>query len=129
MFTNVVANLSVCLARLGRYADQDTWATKVAQISSAEFTGFAEVQLTYSLALGHAMRNRPVQALDMIAHVQERLVGRIPGWIRQAWALWKADILFISGKRLDALRTAEEVLEASSTLLLSFIRRPFRAMA
>src|SRR5262249_19213209 len=62
MCTNVIANLSLCLARLGKYAEQGVWAAKASSFAGPEFTGFAEVQLTYSLALGYAMQNRPLQA-------------------------------------------------------------------
>lgn len=122
---NILANLSLCLARLGRYDEQKELAPRVPQMRGAELTDFADVLLTYSLALGHAMRNQPQQALGAISYLETRLVGRIPKWMMQAWSLWKADILYICGKKAEAIREADSAIGASPTLYARSFAGPF----
>ena len=72
--------------------------------------------MAYAVALGHAMRRQPARALEAIGLVDMKLQGRIPAWILQAWSFWKADILFISGKRTEAFRTAQAGFGADNVL-------------
>ncbi len=125
IMTNVVANLTLCLGRLGRYAEQSDWVEKLSQSRGTELTGFAEVQLTYALALGHAIRNRPQAALESVERLETRLVGRIPDWIRQAWLLWKADILHICGRKQEALKAASQAIGAAPKLYTPSFAGPF----
>ncbi len=122
---NILANLSLCLARLGRYDEQNELAERVPQVRGAELTDFADVLLTYSLALGYGMRNQPQRALDAVSYLETRLVGRIPNWMVQAWSLWKADILFICGKRAEATRVAENTIGKNPTLYARAFAGPF----
>jgi tetratricopeptide (TPR) repeat protein len=109
--SRIAGNLAVCLGRLGRYSEQLQLATTAPRPIGPEFSGFFEVQLAYSTASAHAMRQRFDLAVEAINSLEARLVGPIPKWIHQAWSLWKADILHISKRPGEAVACAREALE------------------
>jgi DNA-binding SARP family transcriptional activator/tetratricopeptide (TPR) repeat protein len=117
--SRIAGNLAVCLGRLGRYGEQLQIASKAPPPSGPDFAGFCEIQLAYSIASAHAMRQRYDLAVQALTSLDARLVGPIPEWIRQAWSLWKADVLNVSKRRGDALECAREAIERNAFKLLS----------
>jgi hypothetical protein len=51
---------------------------------------------------------RPDEASQVIDDLDRRLRGPLPSWMKQAWLLWKADLLLCAGRSEDASKTAEE---------------------
>src|SRR5439155_4991409 len=92
------------------YADQLYWVSVARGCMGPESRGYLDVQLTYSMAFAHAMLGRPDLALDATAQLEARLQER-SHWLSQSWALWKADLLLLCGRRTEALNTALEELE------------------
>jgi hypothetical protein len=74
--------------------------------------------LTYSTAFAHAMLGQPNLAIDAITLLERGLSTQLP-WLVQACALWKADLLLLSGRRNEALEAAVQELERNSCSLLS----------
>jgi DNA-binding SARP family transcriptional activator/tetratricopeptide (TPR) repeat protein len=106
----ITANLAICLGRLGRYYEQDALLSRRTNVRNPELTGFSEIQTAYATALGLALRGKTQQAVDAVTAVGERLTGSVPIWMMQAWMLWKADVLLITGKRHEAHQSAREAL-------------------
>jgi hypothetical protein len=65
------------------------------------------------------MTGRVPPALEAIAKMNARLLGPIPAWILQAWALWKSDLLYLCNQRAEALDNARLSLRAESLALHS----------
>jgi hypothetical protein len=51
--------------------------------------------------------------------VGQMLFGGLPDWIRQLWHLQKADVLWLTGKHSEAIRSASAAIELSGGQLLS----------
>lgn len=116
---NIMGNMALCCGRLGRYSEQLEWACKAPLTNSPDFAGFVEIQVGYSQAFAHAMRERIDLALKAISDLESRLVGPIPVWMLQAWSLWKADLLLLCKQRSEAIATAQTALREQSFVLHS----------
>jgi len=117
--TLAIGNIALCCGRLGRYSDQLNWACRAPMVTSADFAGFVEIQLAYSQALAHTMRGRPDLALPIMTALDHRLLGPVPPWILQAWALWKADLLLLCKQRQEAMAIARNALVSEEFALRS----------
>jgi tetratricopeptide (TPR) repeat protein len=118
----MAGNLSLSYGRLGMYDTQLYWLTRAPRPWGAEFGGFVEVQLAYSRGLAHGMRGRTGEISRAIEEVEGRMNCVLPDWLRQAWQLWKADLLLLAGRRNDARETARESLDrfGQAPLSMSF---------
>ena len=63
-----------------------------------------------SQAFAHAMRGRPDLALPIMTALDHRILGAVPPWMLQAWALWKADLLVLCKQRQEAVAMARDAL-------------------
>ncbi len=118
LITSVAGNLALDCSRLGRHDSQETWLSQIPP-SKAEFAGFVEVQIVYLTALNHIHKNRHDKADEVMTYLESRLVGVIPGWLGQIWSFYKADVLWLMGRRAEALRTAGQELKKTLDHLLS----------
>jgi DNA-binding SARP family transcriptional activator/tetratricopeptide (TPR) repeat protein len=116
---NIMGNIALCCGRLGRYSEQLEWACKAPLTNGPDFAGFVEIQVAYSQAFAHAMRERIDLALKAVSDLESRLVGPIPAWMLQAWSLWKADLLLLCKQRSEAMATAQTALREQSFVLHS----------
>ena len=119
MIATIMGNLAICLGRLGHYDEQVRVGSNAPQPWGAEFGGFIEIQLAYCQALAHAMRGSREKTELIVRKLEERLCGKLPLWVSQAWGLWKADLMLLVGNREVALEIAEQVLRAHDMKLLS----------
>lgn len=110
--------MALCCGRLGQYADQLHWVSVARSCMGSASQGYLDVQLTYSMAFAHAMLGRPDLAVDATTRLDGRLAGQ-SHWLVQSWALWKADLLLLSGRRTEALDTALRELDRNAFSLLS----------
>jgi DNA-binding SARP family transcriptional activator/tetratricopeptide (TPR) repeat protein len=115
----IAGNLALCCVRLGRYADQIQWASRAMTSAAPELSGYTEIQLAYSTALAHALSGRADQAMRVASDLEPRLVGTWPAWMHQAWTLWKADVLHLSGHHMDAVLIAHGGLDGDHFQLKS----------
>lgn len=115
----VAGNISLCHGRLGNYEEQLRWASKAPAFTSSKSNDFLEIQITYSSAFAHAMLGRPDLALPAIQALQQRLLGDLPGWMVQAWGLWRADLLLLCGMEEEASSAAYQTLAKDDFALLS----------
>jgi DNA-binding SARP family transcriptional activator/tetratricopeptide (TPR) repeat protein len=106
----ISGNMALCYGRLGRYADQLAWAAKAELTPMADFAGFSEIQWAYNQAFAHAMMGSTNLALATIKSLDARLTGPIGGWVLQAWALWRADLLLLCKQRCEAVASARSGL-------------------
>jgi DNA-binding SARP family transcriptional activator/tetratricopeptide (TPR) repeat protein/type II secretory pathway predicted ATPase ExeA len=106
----VVANLALCLARLGRFNELDSLLETRIEFRAAEVCGFHEIQIMYATALGYASRGQGKLACDTVSGAEVRFSAPLPAWMVRAWTLWKADVLMIAGKREEAHAVAEGVV-------------------
>jgi DNA-binding SARP family transcriptional activator/tetratricopeptide (TPR) repeat protein len=121
-----VGNIALCYGRLGDYAQQFMWAEKAPPFASADFAGYIEIQLAYVKAFAMALQNRRSDACAIVEALDNRLVGPVPPWMIQAWAMWKADLLLICGERTLATANARQALvDSEYRLLKSSFAGPF----
>jgi hypothetical protein len=104
----IYGNLAVCYGRLGDYEEQLRFSSAAPRPWGAEFGGLVELQIAYSQALALIVLGRLDEASGVIDNLDGRLRGSLPAWMRQAWFLWKADLLLCGGRTTEAFRTAEE---------------------
>ncbi len=116
---NIIGNIALCCGRLGRYSEQLEWAFKAPLANGPDFAGFVEMQVAYSQAFAHAMRERADLAFNAMSNLELRLVGPIPAWMLQAWSLWKADLLLLCKQRAAAVLTARASMQEHSHVLHS----------
>jgi DNA-binding SARP family transcriptional activator/type II secretory pathway predicted ATPase ExeA len=112
------ANMALCCGRLGRYADQLHWVSLARGCIGSASQGYLESMLMYSTAFAHAMLGRPSFAVAAITGIERTPSTQSP-WLVQACALWKADLLLMSGHRMEAIDTALQELQRNSFCLLS----------
>ena len=104
----IFGNLAICYGRLGDYEEQLRFSTAAPRTWGAEFGGLVELQIVYCQALSLIVLGRPDEASEVIDDLDRRLRGPLPSWMKQAWLLWKADLLLCAGRSEDASKTAEE---------------------
>src|SRR5205823_2390481 len=97
---------------LNRAKDVPGWHT-------GGFTGFPELQITYSIAAAYALLNRKGEALDAINRQECRLPAHVPEWVTQAWSLWKADVLAFAEQWTESVSVARSALSDHSFTLQS----------
>lgn len=105
---SIVGNLAMCYGRLGDYSEQLSLSLTAPRTWGAEFGGLVELQLTYCQALSLIVLGRSTEGLEAVYNLDTRLHGRLPIWMRQAWALWKADLLLCADKHREARVAAEQ---------------------
>jgi len=119
LMRGVGGNLVLCCNRLGKYDDQAAWLKQLPPAKSADFSVIVEMQLAFLTALGHLHAGRVDLADEAVATLDRKLGIGTPRWAAQSWAFRKADLLWLTGRRAEALRIAGEELNTSSRTLLS----------
>jgi len=76
----------------------------------SDFADWSDIQLTYSIALVHAMNGRISRATNAICTLEAKLPPQLPDSIAQRWLLWKADILMLAGLKVEAQETAKRAV-------------------
>jgi tetratricopeptide (TPR) repeat protein len=115
----VVGNLAMCCWRLGRYSDQLYWLSQCPKSRSTEFEGLVDLQLAYFSALALMNRGERVKATEIMEALGARFVGNFPRWMYQAWNFQKSDVLWLTGRHSEAIRTATAELDSSGGRLLT----------
>lgn len=115
----VSANIAVCFARLGLYGEDLDWARRGLAERHRIFGGLAEANAYYAASLAHAMLGKNNEANTMIQELDSRLPESSPPWIKQAWLLYKADLLLLEGQPNDALQCGALALRDHSFRLAS----------
>ena len=120
---SMAGNLSLSYGRLGNHALQLEWASRAPDPWGAEFGGFIEVQLAYNRGVAQAMRGKPELIVEAISKLEARMECPLPEWIQQAWQLWKADLVMLTGRRSEALGIAKAAVTrfGSAPLVSSFV--------
>lgn len=119
----ITGNLLLCYCRLGQYETALSCANAGFEGLGAEALGLTELQLAYGAGISSAMRGRPSDALAAIDRIDRRPIAISARWMRQAWLLWKADVLYLCKRRGEALNAAKEAtaLSEDQPLSMSFI--------
>jgi tetratricopeptide (TPR) repeat protein len=119
----MAGNLSLSYCRLGDYDRQFEWANRAPDPWGAEFGGFVEVQLAYYKGVAQAMTGRSEVIAEIITGLEARMECALPEWIQQAWQLWKADLVMLTGRKSDALAIAKGAVTrfGSAPLVTSFV--------
>jgi hypothetical protein len=97
----------------------DALLAKPSELKNPEFGGFFEIQTTYARALSLALRERRQHAVEALGELDGRFTEAVPNWMRQAWGLWKADVLLIIGRRQEALGVAQNAVGKPTPQLCS----------
>jgi DNA-binding SARP family transcriptional activator len=105
------ANLALAYGRLGRFEDQLAFAEAVPSVVDSELTPWRDIQLAFSKAFAHAMLGRVAKAKSVIEEFDARLGPDIESSYMQRWLLWKADVLMVSGLRVEARLAASGAVE------------------
>jgi tetratricopeptide (TPR) repeat protein len=119
-------NLALCYGRLGRYEDQFNCASDTLRFCQDHRMDYTEVQLISSLASALAALGRLDGMWAVVAECDERIKAGVEPYLRQAWQLWKADVLATAGILDEALQVGSEaVLFYDMKLLCSALAGPF----
>jgi len=116
--THSAAQVALCYCRLGQYSTVLEWTNK-AQITSVEFSGYIEIQSAYYSALAYNFCGKPELATATIIALDSRVPDSAPHWLRQAWYLFKADILYITGQQQTAISLAKDGIGRRTPVLHS----------
>jgi DNA-binding SARP family transcriptional activator/tetratricopeptide (TPR) repeat protein len=119
LVTVLTGNLMLYLVRLGRYEEQLECARDLPGWHTSDFSGFSELQITFSIAAAYALLNRKGESLDALNRQECRLPSHAPGWVKQAWLLWKADVLAFAEHWTEATNMARSALSDHSFALQS----------
>jgi tetratricopeptide (TPR) repeat protein len=107
----ILGNSAMCHGRIGNYREQLDYSLKAPRTWGHEFGGLLELQLSYCHILALAMLGNTAQAITAIKAVDLRLQQSLPAWMRQAWLLWKADLLMCAGNQPQADKIAKQVFQ------------------
>jgi tetratricopeptide (TPR) repeat protein len=105
------SNIALYHARLGNIADQIAAAEQCLGALAHRFRGHPEIQASYFRCMGYALQGRNFEAASGLEQMQARLPVDVPRWTHQLWALFKADVLAVLGRRREAIKVARNVLE------------------
>jgi hypothetical protein len=95
------------------------WLDKVPKSNDAEFAGVVHIQIAYLCARTHMSEGRKENAKAVLDSLDSRLSSAAAPWMLQAWAFYKADLAWLSGSRVEALKLAAKELQIRSYRLLS----------
>jgi DNA-binding SARP family transcriptional activator len=102
------AQVALCCYRLGEYTEGIEWGSLATRaFSQVPFGGYAECQTARSNGSCQALLGKERSALEAIDSFESRVPRSSPVWMKQAWRLHKADILFYLGKDSEALIAAD----------------------
>jgi DNA-binding SARP family transcriptional activator/tetratricopeptide (TPR) repeat protein len=124
--TTVRLNLAVCYGRLGRYDDQLNYALDAGKSKPDLQLYLVQAQLGCCVGLAYAAMGRLDAMRAAINEWDYRLDDRVDPYVRQAWCLWKADILASAGLFDEACSVGRQaVLSYDMRLLCSALAGPF----
>jgi hypothetical protein len=106
IMASMAGNLALSHGRIGDYNLQLEWANRAPHAWGTDFGGFVEIQLAYNKGMSYGMRGLTKEVEDTIAALEGRMENNLQPWIQQAWQLWKADLLMLLGRKLEALAAA-----------------------
>lgn len=113
------ANIALCLARLGKHADQLRWA-RVAKTDLGDSTpAYVDVQASYCEGLALANLGERAAAREAIDRPRFGSGRDLPRWADQAWGFFRADVLYLLGERRAAVAAAHYTLRSDDYTLLS----------
>jgi DNA-binding SARP family transcriptional activator/ABC-type transporter Mla MlaB component len=115
----LIGNIVMYCSRLGTYEEVSRWLTLMPRDRTPEFAGLMDLQLAYHSALNETIHGRTTRADEAVAALELRMRGEIPKWMHQLWHLSKADLLWISNRRSEAIRVALQEFRDSAGELLS----------
>ena len=99
-----MAGISPCLTDgLATMTSNLEWANRAPNAGDRDFGGFVEVQIAYSKGMSYGMRGPSAGSREHDSCAETRMEKNLPGWIQQAWYLWKADLVMLMGRKSEAL--------------------------
>jgi hypothetical protein len=113
------AQIQLCCFRLGEYSETLSWGTRALVTFGPQFGGYAECQTAQFVGCSLALRGQHQKALESIGMFESRLPLDAPSWLRQAWLLAKADILFLLGETSGAIEVGLQAIGPSKPTLHS----------
>jgi hypothetical protein len=114
LILSLIGNIVMYCSRLGRYEDVSRWLTLIPRGRTPEFAGLMDLQISYHTALNEVIHGRNARADEAVAALEHRMRGDIPPWMHQLWQLSKADLLWISNRRSEAIRVALQEIRDSA---------------
>ena len=116
---SMAGNLALSYGRLGDYELQLEWANRAPNAWGSDFGGFVEVQIAYNKGMSYGMQGRVQEVENTIVALETRMEKNLPGWIQQAWYLWKADLVMLMGRKSEAQALARSGISRFGGLPLS----------
>jgi hypothetical protein len=119
------AHLALCCVRLGEYEGAVQWGAEATRIFGLSFSGYLECIVSFCVGFSLAIRGDERGALEVMSRLDSRMPSTAPGWVLQAWALHKADILLLLGDHSRALLVGKQAVDVPPVLKSSFFAGPF----
>ncbi|MBA3445071.1 MAG: AAA family ATPase [Gemmatimonadales bacterium] len=111
--------IALCCYRLGEYAEAVQWCMRAAETFGSRFAGYIECQIAQYVGCSHAIQGECKKAFEAIDRLDSRIPRTVPAWMKQAWLIAKADILFLAGQHLDAFAVARQAIGEPYPVLYS----------
>lgn len=104
LIANAASGCALVTGRLGRPAEQVEWANRSLITLHKDEWGITAISAGYDHGLGLALAGKVAEARASARELTQRFSKDTPLWVRQAWALCKADILGLAGDFSGSLK-------------------------
>jgi tetratricopeptide (TPR) repeat protein len=113
------ANLALSHSYIGDWKGTVEWGETALALRGPTFGGHAEIMNAYHTAFAYASLQRAHEAMELLDATDARLGIEAPKWLNQVVLLQRADVLWITGKRKNAIDAATQAIRGFGFALLS----------
>jgi tetratricopeptide (TPR) repeat protein len=118
LIANASSGCALVTGRLGRPIEQVDWARRALQALHKDEWGITAISAGYDYGLGLALAGREQEAQASVDELGARFGKDRPDWVKQGWALCRADILGLAGNTRAALRAGRLGTEGPAHVLM-----------
>jgi tetratricopeptide (TPR) repeat protein len=118
LIANAASGCALVTGRLGRPMEQVDWAKRALQSLHKEEWGITAISAGYDYGLGLALAGREQDAQASVTELAPRFTKDRPSWVKQGWALCRADILGLAGNEREALKAGRLGTQGKASKLM-----------
>lgn len=106
------ANLALSHSYICDWRKTVEWGEISLSLRGPTFGGHPETMSAYHTAFAYASIQRVSEAIELLNATDARLAAEAPTWLRQVVLLQRADVLWICGKRKNAMAAATQAIRS-----------------
>jgi tetratricopeptide (TPR) repeat protein len=114
-----MVNIAVALGRLGRYTEQDHWASLALREGVSIGDPLMLCRAAYYACVSKALLGEDAKVADLLAQYMSEPLSLGAEWVRQSRSLLRADVLALLGRYKDAKRCALDGIALAGGMPLS----------